>query len=60
MATNIRIVASAETENRAEQILSDIESSFNQFTEADRNGFDFNHPQGADLSNLIHEYSYRT
>ena len=60
MATNIRIIASAENITRSKQILSDIESSFNQFTEADRNGFNFNHPQGAYLSNLIHEYSYRT
>ena len=60
MATNIRIIASAETEMRSKQILSDVESSFNQFTEADRNGFVFNHPKGADLSNLIHNFSYRT
>jgi hypothetical protein len=60
MATNIRIIASAETSSRSEQILSEIESSFNQFTEADRNGFNFNHPKGAELVNLIHDYSYRT
>jgi hypothetical protein len=59
MATNIRIIASAESESRSKQILADIESSFNQFTEADRNGFDFNHPSGSDLSKLIHDYSYR-
>jgi len=60
MATNIRIIASAETELRSGQILSEIESSFNQFTESDRNGFNFNHPKGSDLSNLIHDFSYRT
>ena len=60
MATNIRIIASAETELRSKQILSDIESSFNQFTESDRNGFDFNHPTGSALMNLIHNFSYRT
>jgi len=60
MAANIRLVVSAESESRADQILADIESSFNQFTEADRNGFDFVHPKGSDLSKLIHEYSYRT
>ena len=59
MATNIRIIVSAETEVRSKQILSEIESSFNQFTEADRNGFDFYHPKGSDLSNLIHDFSYR-
>jgi len=60
MATNIRLIASAETKVRSEQILSEIESSFNQFTEAGRNGFDFEHPKGSSLANLIHDFSYRT
>ena len=60
MATNIRIITSAETEDRSKQILSEIESSFNQFTESDRNGFNFNHPKGNELTNLIHDFSYRT
>lgn len=59
MATNIRIVASAETDSRSKQILAEIESSFNQFTESDRNGFVFHHPTGSDLSELVHNYSYR-
>jgi len=59
MATNIRIIASAENEIRSKQILSDIESSFNQFTEADRNGFNFHHPHSSELSKLIHDFSYR-
>ncbi len=60
MATNIRIVASAEDRMRSKQILADIESSFNQFTEADRNGFNFHHPEGGELSQLIHDFTYRT
>lgn len=60
MATNIRIMASAESELRSKQILAEIESSFNQFTEADRNGLNFNHPTGTSLVNLIHDFSYRT
>ena len=60
MATNIRIIVSAEIEARSKQILSDIESSFNQFTEADRNGFNFKRPKGRDLSRLVHDFSYRT
>lgn len=60
MATNIRIIASAESELRSKQILSEIESSFNQFTESDRNGLNFHHPKGTDLANLIHNFSYRT
>lgn len=59
MATNIRIITSAESKLRANQILSEIESSFNQFTESDRNGFNFKHPDGKDLSTLVHDFSYR-
>ncbi len=60
MACNIRVVAAAENPIRAKEILADIESSFNQFTEANRNGFDFKHPEGTTLANLIHDFSYRT
>jgi hypothetical protein len=60
MATNIRVVASASTESRAKQILVDIESCFNQFTESGRNGFDFHHPKGSELRELLHDFSYRT
>lgn len=60
MACNIRVIASASDALRAQQILGDIESSFNQFTESDRNGFNFNHPQGSELGDLIHDFSYRT
>jgi hypothetical protein len=60
MATNIRVVASAETKSRAEQIVADLESSFNQFTEVYRNGFNFVHPDGSKLADLIHDFSYRT
>jgi hypothetical protein len=60
MATNIRIVTSADTEARAKQMLADIESSFNQFNDSDRNGFDFYHPKGTELAHLVHDYSYRT
>lgn len=59
MATNIRIVVSATGSLRAGQILNDIESSFNQFTEADRNGFNFNRVHGDKLKNLLHDFSYR-
>ncbi len=60
MATNIRIVAAAESDLRAKQILADLESSFNQFTESHRNGFNWNHPTGKELNDLVHDFSYRT
>ena len=59
MATNIRIVASAETRERSTAILSELESAFNQFTEAGRNSFSWKRVYGADLRALLHEFSYR-
>ena len=59
MATNIRIVASAETRERSEIILGDIESAFNQFTEAGRNSFSWKRARGGDLRELAHKFSYR-
>ncbi len=59
MKTNIRVVASAETKERAREIVGDLESSFNQFTESDRNGFNWNRAEGAKLSDLVHNFSYR-
>jgi len=59
MATNIRIIASSESKARSQQIVSDMESSFNQFTEAGRNGLSFVHPEKAELALLIHDFIYR-
>ncbi len=59
MAANIRIVASAETTARSSAILSELESAFNQFTEAGRNSFSWNRVHGSDLRSLVHEFSYR-
>jgi hypothetical protein len=56
---NIRIVASAETEERAEKILADIEAVFNQFEEAQGNGFSFKHLKRGSLSTLLRDFSYR-
>lgn len=59
MATNIRIIVSAPTKERSKQILGDIESSFNQFSEIGKNGFEFKRIEGRDLSNLVHSFVYR-
>lgn len=59
MASNIRIVVSSLDESRSDQIINEIESSFNQFTEADRNGFNFKRPTGKELNSLIHDFSFR-
>ncbi len=59
MATNIRIIASAETRERSEQIVDEIASSFNQFTEAGRNGINWRKVVGSSLHELEHEFSFR-
>jgi hypothetical protein len=60
MKTNIRVVASAKTRERAESILQEIESSFNQFSEAASNSFVFDEMRGSELKQLFHDFSYRT
>ena len=60
MKANIRVIASAETKERAETILREIESSFNQFTEAASNSFVFEKFSGNDLKKLFHDFSFRS
>ncbi len=60
MKANIRVVASGETHERAEAILREIESSFNQFSEAASNSFYFEQAKGSELKKLFHDFSYRT
>jgi hypothetical protein len=60
MKANIRVIASAETKDRAEAILREIESSFNQFTEAASNSFVFKQASGGELKQLFRDFSYRT
>ncbi len=59
MKANIRVITSALTKERAEDILSEIESSFNQFTESASNSFVFEKVYGSDLKKLFHDFSYR-
>ncbi|MEK7106063.1 MAG: TraM recognition domain-containing protein, partial [Patescibacteria group bacterium] len=59
MKANIRVIASAHTKSRAEAILKEIESSFNQFSEAASNSFYFEEMQGGDLKKLFHDFSFR-
>lgn len=60
MKANIRVITSGETKDRAEAILKEIESSFNQFSEAASNSFVFEQIKGNDLKKLFHDFSYRT
>ncbi len=57
--TNIRIVASAASRPRAEDIIADIESSFNQFQNSLGNTITFKRQDKSDLQTLLHNFSYR-
>jgi TraM recognition site of TraD and TraG len=57
--TNIRLVASAKTRMRAENILSDLESSFNQFTNSLGNSFKWDRIKDNHLKDLFYQFTFR-
>lgn len=59
VAVNVRIIASAESETMANQILSDIESSFNQFENTHGNKLTFDRVKKGDLKGLLYDFSFR-
>jgi hypothetical protein len=59
VAVNIRIIASAENEPMANQILGDIESSFNQFENTHGNKIVFDRAKKGDLKGLLYDFSFR-
>ncbi len=59
MEANIRLIASAGTKERADAILREIESSFNQFTETASNSIIFEKVQGSEVKEFFHDFSYR-
>lgn len=58
-ATNIRIVVSAENTVKAEQILTDIEATFHQFTNTNGNAFVFQRQSGKALKQMLYNFSFR-
>jgi len=56
---NVRILASAETEEGAAQILSNVENAFAQFESPDLNCFYGYRPVKSALKNLIYNFSFR-
>lgn len=60
MKANIRVIASGGSKERAEAVLKEIESSFNQFSEAASNSFVFKQAHGSELKKLFHDFSYRS
>ncbi len=58
--TNIRIVASSRTEREALDLLTDIQSSFNQFENTKGNGFKWKQLKRGGLSEMLRNFTYRT
>ncbi len=59
VATNIRLIASSMDQARAHQILEDLESAFNQFTNTTGNRLEFKRPSRGSLKQLLRDFSYR-
>ncbi len=57
--TNIRIAVSAQNPDRAEQILTEIESTFNQFDLVEGNAFSFKRAKGSALKQAQKAFSFR-
>jgi Helicase HerA, central domain len=56
---NIRLVVSAKAQHRAEQIMTEIESTFHQFTAVNANGFSFHHLHGGAAKKAKKAFSFR-
>ncbi len=59
VATNIRIAVSAENRNRAGELLSHLESSFNQFQNTKGNSIKFKRLEGSGLNKMFSDFSFR-
>lgn len=59
LETNIRIVVSTNSHARTEQVLGEIESSFNQFQNTKGNQLVFKRYKGGKLRSLLRAFSFR-
>ncbi len=57
--TNIRLITSAENQNRADNILTEMEASFNQFENSTGNKITFSKLKKGNFKKLLHNFSFR-
>jgi hypothetical protein len=57
--TNLRVITSAESQERADSMIHGLEATFKQFTEANGNSLMFQKVEGRALNEFIHQYTYR-
>jgi len=60
LAVNLRIIASAKTEERAKEILENLEAAFSQFENTQGNKINFSKFSGASLRDMLEAFSFRT
>jgi hypothetical protein len=57
--TNIRLVTSAATKEKAEQLLRELITPLSQFTNEETNGFYAHEESGRALQKIVYQYSFR-
>ncbi|MEK7606554.1 MAG: type IV secretory system conjugative DNA transfer family protein [Patescibacteria group bacterium] len=57
---SVRLLASAENDARAEAILGDLESAFQQLENPQGNSFVFKRAKGSSIKTLLRDFTYRT
>jgi hypothetical protein len=57
---NLRVFASSNSKEEAEEILESIKSSFNQFNDTLGNSFEWKKAEKGDLRNLVRNFVFRT
>jgi hypothetical protein len=59
VSTNIRLTVSSQDSGRAHQILTELESAFNQFDNTIGNRIEFRRPNKGSLKQLLRDFSFR-
>ena len=59
VSVNLRILVSADSQEKSDSILKEIESAFLQFTEPQGNAFNFRNLKGKELENIFYKFSFR-
>lgn len=59
VAVNLRILVSADSQKKSDDILKEIESAFLQFTEPQGNALRFRGLKGKELDNIFYKFSFR-
>jgi hypothetical protein len=57
--TNIRIIGSAATKQRSDDIVHELGSAFQQFSDTQGNGLHFHPAKGREIESLVHQFIFR-